>query len=229
MKASDVMTRDVVTVGPDTPVRDIAALMTAKRISGVPVVADDGRLAGILSETDLLHRAETGTERQRKWWLGIFADADSLARDYAKAHGLRARDVMSAAVVTVDADAELRVVADVLDRRNLKRLPVLSDGKLVGIITQGDLVRALAGATPTTADVEIDDQALAETIARRMRAAHWLDSNIVNVAVEGGVVKLAGLVASPDQRRALRVLAEETPGVVRVEDKLGIRPFGLAV
>lgn len=229
MKASDVMTRDVVTVAPETTVREIAALMTAKRISGVPVVGADGRLVGIVSETDLLHRAETGTERQRKWWLGIFADTDSLAREYAKSHGLKASDVMSAAVVTVDADTELARVADILDTRNLKRLPVLDDGKPVGIITQGDLVRALASVKPRPADIEIDDKALCDVIGGRMRAAQWLSSNLVSVAVEGGVVRLTGLVSSPDQHQALRVLAEETPGVVRVDDMLTVRKMSVTV
>ncbi len=229
MTASDVMTREVVTVAPETAVRDIAALMTAKRISGVPVVGTDGQLAGILSETDLLHRTETGTERQRKWWLAAFTDAESLAREYAKAHGLKARDVMSKAVVTVEADTELREVADILDKRNLKRIPVLSDARLVGIITQGDLVRALASTKPVPADIEIDDQALSEVIAGRKRAAHWLSSNLVNVVVEDGVVRLMGLVSSQDQRHALLVLAEETPGVVRVEDALTVRQMGLSV
>ena len=228
MKASDVMTRDVVSVAPETTVREIAALMTARRISGVPVVETDGRLVGILSETDLLHRAETGTERQRKWWLGIFADADSLAREYAKSHGLKARDVMSTSVISVDAETELARVADILDRRNLKRLPVLSDGKLVGIITQGDLVRALAGTKSKPADAEIDDKSLSQDIDRRMRAAQWLHGNIVNVVVENGVVQLVGMVPSQDQRHALRILAEETPGVVRVEDRLVIRTIGMS-
>lgn len=229
MKASDVMTRDVVTVGPDAGIREIAALMTKHRISGVPVVGSDGDLAGILSETDLLHRTETGTERKRKWWLAAFTDSDSLARDFAKAHGLKARDVMSKAVVTVEVDTELREVAEIFDKRNLKRIPVLSDGKLVGIITQGDLVRALASTSPMVVDGEIDDQALSQDIVGRIRVAHWLSSNLVNVAVEDGVVRLMGLVSSQDQRQALRVLAEETPGVVRVEDLLTVRQISASV
>jgi CBS domain-containing protein len=117
MKAQEIMTRDVITVRPDTLVRDIAAPMVEKHISGVPVVTDNGKLIGMVSESDLLHRAEVGTERKHKWWIRTFADSGALAREYAKAHGLKPRDIMSRYVVSVRDDAELRDVADILDKR----------------------------------------------------------------------------------------------------------------
>jgi CBS-domain-containing membrane protein len=95
MKAREIMTREVITVRPQTSVRDIAALMVEKRFSGVPVLTDDGKIVGIISESDLLHRAEVGTERRRKWWFRAFGDSNQLAQDFAKAHGLKAHDVMS--------------------------------------------------------------------------------------------------------------------------------------
>ena len=144
MKAQDIMTREVATVRPETSVREIAALMMEKNISGVPVVSDDGAIVGIVSEGDLLHRAEVGTERKHKWWFQIFADSDAAAREYAKAHGLSARDVMSRYVISVRDDADLRDVADILDSHRIKRVPVLHDGRLVGIISRRDLVRALS-------------------------------------------------------------------------------------
>ncbi len=101
MNAQDIMTRDVTTVRPDTSVRDIAALMVEKHISGVPVLSDDGKVVGMVSQSDLLHRAEVGTERKHKWWFRIFADSNELAREYAKAHGLKAHDVMSRYVISV--------------------------------------------------------------------------------------------------------------------------------
>ncbi|MGD9805372.1 MAG: CBS domain-containing protein [Hyphomicrobiaceae bacterium] len=225
MKASEVMTRDVITVGPKTSVRDIAALMAKNRISGVPVIDDAGKLVGILSETDLMHRAETGTERRHKWWLGIFVDDDRLAREYAAAHARRAEDIMSRQVVTVDADMELGEVTDLLERRSLKRLPVVKDGLLVGIITRGDLVRALlANLAPPEVTTPGDSAAILEAIEQRMRRQMWLDSSLVTVAVNGGVAELSGLAASADQRRALRLLVEDTPGVVRVDDTLHVKP-----
>ena len=101
MKAQDIMTRDVITVRPDTSVRDIAALMVEKHISGIPVVTDNGKLIGMVSQSDLLHRAEVGTERKHKWWFRTFADSGALAREYAKAHGLKAHDIMSRYVISV--------------------------------------------------------------------------------------------------------------------------------
>lgn len=228
MKASEVMSKDVVTVSPQTTVRDIAAAMAEYRISGVPVVDANGKLVGILSETDLLHRAETGTEKRRKWWLKAFVDTDQLAREYAASHARRASEIMSANVVTIDADADLGAVADLLERRRLKRLPVVKDGRLVGIITRGDLVRALvarqegqhAGGTPS------DGASVMAAIQQRMQRESWLDCSLVSVDVTDGVAQLNGMAASADQRRAVRLLVEDTPGVIRVVDNLHVKPVG---
>ncbi|MBS0243226.1 MAG: CBS domain-containing protein [Proteobacteria bacterium] len=224
MKASEVMAKDVVTVGPKTSVKDIAELMTKHRISGVPVVDDKGDLVGILSETDLMHRAETGTERKRKWWLHAFVDADKLAREYAASHARRAEDIMTDTVVTVDADATLAEVANLFERRKLKRLPVTRDGRLAGIITRGDLVRALAARQTAAAAAPANAKQVAEHIRSRMRHETWLDSSLVNVQVEKGVAELTGFVTSNDQHRALRLLVEGTPGVTAIDDKLHLKP-----
>jgi CBS domain-containing protein len=225
MKASDVMSAKVVAVTPETTVREIAALMANNRISGVPVVDAAGKLVGIVSETDLLHRAETGTQKRHKWWLGAFIDDDQLAREYAAAHARRAGDIMTREVLTIDPDTDLAAVADFFGRNRLKRVPVVKDGHLLGIITRGDMVRALllkqaadAGTVPR------DAQAVLAAIQQRMKHEAWLDSSLVTVTVNDGVAGLTGLVASVDQRRALRVLVEDTPGVVRVEDELRLKP-----
>ena len=217
MKTRDIMTRDVVTVSSDTPVRDIAALMVAKHISGVPVLAHDGTIIGMVSETDLLHRAELGTEpeRKRKWWL----DFKALAREYAKAYGLRAQVVMSRCVVAVRDDADLRDVADVLDRHRFKRVPVLQGGRLVGIITRGDLVRALSQAQVGEGAKGTSDAALHKTLYRQIRTQPWINKSYVTVAVNDGV-DLCGFVETPDQHNALRALVEGTEGVRRVDDKV---------
>ncbi|MGE0765667.1 MAG: CBS domain-containing protein [Hyphomicrobiaceae bacterium] len=225
MKASDVMARDVVTVNPQTTVKEIATLMAERRIGGVPVVDAGGKLVGIVSETDLMHRVETGTEKRRKWWLGAFIDSDRLAREYAASHARRAADIMSTRVVTVDAHADLGSVADLLERRKLKRLPVVEGGRLVGMITRGDLVRALVmqqglngGGAPA------DAATVRRAIQDRMRRESWLDSALVNVDVKDGVARLSGLAASAEQLRALRLLVEDTPGVMAVEDGLRVKP-----
>jgi CBS domain-containing protein len=224
MKASDIMTRDVVTVKPETSVREIAELMTQHRISGLPVVNAGGRVVGILSESDLLHRAETGTEKRRKWWMRAFIDTDQLAREYAASHARNAGDIMSKDVVSVDADMELGDVAELLDRKKLKRLPVTQNGQLAGMITRGDLVRALTVRLREAAASPGVSEDLARSIRSRMQRETWLDTALVSVSVDGGEVELAGLVASHDQRRALRLLVEDTPGVKRVDDKLSIKP-----
>ncbi len=230
MKASEVMARDVVTVSPQTSVKEIAVLMSQRRISGIPVVDADGKLAGIVSESDLLHRAETGTERRRKWWLGAFVDSDQLAREYAASHARRASDIMSTKVVSVDAGMDLGQVADLLDRRKLKRVPVVEGGRLVGIITRGDLVRALvAQQSQTTGAEAAGDGAVLAAVQERMHREGWLDSSLVTVVIKQGVAELSGLAASSDQRRALRLLVEDTPGVARVEDNLRLRPAGGAM
>jgi CBS domain-containing protein len=229
MKASEVMATNVVTVEPRTAVKDIAEIMTGRRISGVPVV-DGGKLVGIVSETDLLHRAETGTEKRHKWWLGAFMDADRMAREYAASHGRVAADIMTRNVVTVKADAELGDVADLLDRRKLKRVPVVDGGALVGMITRGDLVRAfLAKAKASEVAQQVDDATLTTAIKSRMRRESWLDASLVNLDVKDGVVVLEGLVSSQDQLKALSLLVAETPGVVRVDTRLRLRPRDVTV
>jgi CBS domain-containing protein len=222
MKARDIMTRDVITVRPGTSVSNIAALMVEKHITGVPVLTDDGRLIGIVSQTDLLHRAEVGTERKHKWWFRMFADSTALAREYAKAHGLKALDIMSRHVVTVGDDAELRDVADILDKRRIKRVPVVEGNRLVGIITRGDLVRALSQVQITKTDTKIDNAALHKTLHERIQSQSWINNHYINLAVNNGIVELWGFVDTPDQRKALRILVEETEGVKDVKDNLSI-------
>jgi CBS domain-containing protein len=222
MKAHEVMTRDVTTVKDDTTVHDIAALMMEKHISGVPVLGDNGRIVGIVSQSDLLHRAELGTERRHKWWFKVFNDSDAAAREYAKAHGLRARDIMSRYVIVVNDDAELTDVADILERHGIKRVPVVHDGRLIGIISRGDLVRALSQVQISRAETKIDNAALHKTLRDRIRSQLWLNDAYINVAVNDGVVELWGLVVSDDQHRALRALVEETDGVRRVDDRLSV-------
>ena len=213
MEAKDIMTREVATVSPETSVREIAALMMAKNISGVPVVSADGAIVGIVSEGDLLHRAEVGTERKHKWWFQIFADSDAAAREYAKAHGLSARDVMSRHVISVCDDADVRDVADILDSHRIKRVPVLQDGRLVGIISRRDLIRALVQVQPSSAPVKLENAALHKALRDRFKSKDWLNDAYINVAVNDGAVQLWGFVVSIDQHRALRALVEETPGV----------------
>jgi CBS domain-containing protein len=222
MKAHEIMTREVISVKPETPVREIAALMTERRISGVPVLGSEGKLLGIVSQSDLLHRKEIGTEARRKWWLRVFSDPDRLAREYSKTHGVRAQDVMTRHVISIKDGAELGEVAAIFDRSRIKRVPVMRDGKMVGLIARSDLVKALSRTAATVAAGSVGDGDLQRVLNDKMKGQPWLDASFVSVIVENGRVQLWGLVSSDDQRQALHTLVEETAGVKNVEDRLSV-------
>ena len=154
MRAMDVMTTNVITVSPDTSVQEVAKILSERSISGVPVVDAQNRLVGIVSEGDLLHRVEMGTDRRpdrrtgrrRSWWLDTVGSDEELARAYVKSHGRTARDVMTSEVTSVSETTELADIANLLETKRIKRVPVVRDGKLVGIVSRANLVRALAAA-----------------------------------------------------------------------------------
>ncbi len=224
MNAQDAMTKDVVTVGPEATVGEIAALLVRHRISAIPVVAEDKHVVGLVSQTDLGHRSETGTEKRRKWWLDLFADADSMARDFVKSHGMRARDVMTRFIVSVGTTTPLAEVAEILDTHRIRQVPVLDGGRLVGMISRADLVRKLAEATAAGQGAGVQSGQLQKAIWDQIKAQPWLKAAYINVTVTDGVVELYGAVDSEDQRRALRVLVEGIPGVRRVNDQVGLFP-----
>lgn len=221
MKARDLMTTNVVTVKPDTKVRDVAALMLEKHISGVPVLDDNGKLVGMISEGDLLRRPELGTEKHRRRWLAFFSRADEQAREFTKSHALRAGDVMTKQVLHIAEDTPLGDVVGLMEKHRVKRLPVLSKGKLVGIVSRVDLIRALATrqAEPMPPPPE-SDATIRAVMNDVLKNEDWALSAVVNVVVSDGVVHLWGVIDSDEQRQALRVAAENIPGVTAVEEHL---------
>ena len=220
LTAADVMTREVVSVGPDTPVRAIAELLFTRRISGVPVL-EDGRLIGVVSEGDLIgHAAATG-EQRRSWWLSGLMNDSASARDYAKTHGRTARDVMTSAVITIGEAATLAEIAKTLERHRIKRVPVLREGKLVGIVSRGNLLQALATLEVEAAGT-VDDDTIRERLIAELRGQPWAHLSPDGIVVENGIVRLSGIVQTEDERRALRIAAENTPGVKGVDDHLTI-------
>ena len=222
MKARDIMVRGIIAVHPDTLVRDIASLMVEKHISGVPVLSNNGKLIGMVSQSDLLLRAEVGTERKHKWWFRVLMDSRALAREYVKAHGLKAHDVMTRYVVSVRDDAEVRDVADILDKRRIKRVPVIQEDRVVGIITRGDLVRALSQVQISKVAKRIGNAALHKKLYDRIQSQPWINDNCVNLTVSDGVVEIGGFVETTDQRVALRILIQETEGVNLIDDKMSV-------
>ncbi len=225
MQAKDVMTTDVVTVAPDTEVSDIARLLLERHISALPVVNSEGQVLGIVSEGDLLHRRETDTEKHRNWWLGFLVGSEQRATEYSKSHGTKASEIMSREVVTVNEDAQLGDIAELLEIRRIKRVPVLRDGKLVGIVSRANLLHGLAarreevGPAPSS-----DDRTIRETIIETVRQEGWVTHGTLNVLVDNGVVELWGWVDSPEERQALKVAAENVTGVKEVRDRLGSVP-----
>ncbi len=224
MKAKDVMTHSVLTVSPGTPVDEIARLLLERHISAVPVVDAANRILGIVSEGDLMRRPETGTERRLSWWLRIVADRDTLAREYTRSHGSDAQSIMTRHVVTVNEDAELADIAQLLEKKRIKRVPVVRDGRLVGIVSRANLLQGLAvkkGAIG--AEVKVDDKRIRSELLEALRKETWASRGTLNPVVDNGVVHLYGLVASDAEREALVVMAKATAGVHAVEDHLHLR------
>ena len=228
MKAADVMVTNVISVTPDVLVQDVAYILLSNRISAVPIVDDEGELLGIVSEGDLMRRAETGTGRHRPWWLAMLTGRDIRALDYAKEHSRRITDVMTSKVVTATPDTPLRDIATLLEKNGIKRVPIVKDGKMVGIVSRANLLQALASSR-IPQDVDVGDSAIRESLVARLQAASWANAALINVIVQDGTADLWGIVDTEAEKKAVRVAAEITPGVRGINDHLIIRPAELGV
>jgi CBS domain-containing protein len=225
MIARDIMTSPVITIKMNSSVGDAAKSLLQNHISAAPVIDDSGRLIGMISEGDLMRRYETATERRQSWWLRMISGDHILAMEYVKAHGQKVSEVMTEQVVTVAPDTSLRDVADQLDRRSIKRVPVVENGSLVGIVSRADLLRAFA-TLPSHLDVPVEDSVIRKKIITYLEKQPWAHTQMLNVSVEGGVVELSGIVRSEAEKLAVRVVAESTVGVKAVNDRLIKRPIG---
>jgi CBS domain-containing protein len=221
MKVSDIMTHPVITVTPETTIGDAAELMITHRISGLPVVDGAGEVVGIVTEGDLLRRAETGTERRRARWLEFLIAPGRLASEYAHANGRRVGEVMTDTVVSVGPGEPIAALIELIERRRIKRVPVIEGRKLVGIVSRANLVRALLRSLPLTdSPSAASDQAIRDRILGEIAKQPWGPRASVDVRVDNGVVELRGAVTDDRERPALRVLAENVPGVKEVRDHL---------
>jgi CBS domain-containing protein len=223
MQARDIMTTNVVSVEADTPIEEIAKLLLENRISAVPVTDTGGRVLGIVSEGDLMRRPESGTERPPSWWLVMLSSSEQRAASYLKSHGKLAKDVMSEDVVAVDENAALEDVADILEKHRIKRVPVLRDNKLVGIVSRANLLHGLVTAKVARRSTSEDETMRASVIGAIRKDAGVLD-RFVNVTVADGTVHLWGSVESETERKAVHAAAENTDGVRAVDDHLGVIP-----
>ena len=220
MIVADVMTRRVISVEPDATVETAAKLMLERGISGLMVVDDKGELCGMVTEGDLLRRDELGTERHRPWWLRMLVSPGRQAADFTRTHGRRVRDVMTADVVTVAASASLDDVVATMEQRRIKRVPVTDDGRVVGVVSRADLLRALLTATRHEPEAATDDRSIRSAILDAIDGQSWTPLTTLNVTVAQGVVDVWGTITNEDERRAICVLAENTSGVKRVNDHL---------
>ncbi len=224
MNAADIMTRSVVSADPDLPVEEVAKLMLARGISAIPVVMPDGTLVGIVSEGDLVRRAEMGTERRRSWWLRAFVNDVELADEYVKSRGRKARDVMTPSVITVDEATPILDIVALLDKHRIKRVPVVREGRVVGIVSRANLLRAFASdAAKEPSELSDDDRAIRARLLDELKGQPWWHGREEDIVVANGTVHLWGTVQSTNQRDALVVAAENTPGVRRVENHVTVK------
>jgi len=222
MQARDVMVSPVITVKQSCTVREVAKIFIEQRISGVPVVDDQGKLVGIVSEGDLMHRSEADTERKRSWWLHALTPDETLAADYVKAHACRVADVMTRHVITAAPDTPLREIAALLEKNSVKRVPIMENGHLVGIVSRANLVQAVA-STGTGMQASPSDTAIRDKLLAHLKTQPWAHTGLLNITVTDGIVDLWGLTSSDAERKAIRVAAECELGVHAVNDHLVAR------
>ena len=221
MKAADVMVSTVVTVGPECSVQDLAETLLENRISAVPVVANGGDLVGIVSEGDLIRRTEMDTERRRSRWLALLIGTQPLAAEFVKSHARKAADVMTREVIVAAPDTPLRHIAALFEKNGIKRVPIVRNGKLVGIVSRANLIQALASARKEIkAAAATSDRMIREELLSRLRKEPWARTSRLNVIVHDGTVELWGTARSSAEKQAIRLAAELTPGVRAVNDNL---------
>jgi CBS domain-containing protein len=220
MKVSDVMTDRVISVHPSDRIADAVRLMLDNRISGLPVISEAGQLVGIVSEGDLLRRIETGTTRHRARWLEILLSPGRLATEYVHTHGRRVDEVMTPDVITVTETSPLDTVVQLMERHGIKRLPVVRDGSVVGIVSRANLLHALAALRSADAPSFASDTVIRRRILDEIRREPWGPRESVNVVVRDGEVDLWGSLFDERERQALRVIVENVPGVKAIHDHI---------
>ncbi len=219
MKAADAMSRGVITIAPDRSMTEAAGMMLKFEISGLPVVNSRGELVGIVTEGDFLKRAEFGGENRERW-IKYVTDIGPLAEEYTRSHGRKVSEVMTRNVVTVTEDTSIAEVARLMEQHRINRVPVLSNGAPIGIVSRSNLLHAFIVLSKPTISAPVSDAAIREQIGAELAKQAWIAPSSVNVLVSDGVVALEGTVLNPRQRMAVRVAAENVPGVKEVRDRL---------
>lgn len=220
MIVADVMTRNVISVAPDDTVESAVKVMLERGISGLLVVDKTAKLAGVVTEGDLLRRDEIGTEVDRPWWLRLLVSPSRQAADFVRAHGRHVKDIMTVDVVTVADDAGLEEVVATMEKNRVKRLPVTKEGHVVGIVSRSDLLRALIGRAREAAPTAGDDRSIRTAIMDSLSEKPWAPRTTLNVSVNDGIADIWGSISNENERAAIRVAVENTQGVTKVHDHL---------
>jgi CBS domain-containing protein len=221
MQARDIMTARVATVGPDTPIDEIARRLIERGVSALPVVDEHGVLLGIVSEGDLLLRPELGTDKRPSWWLALLLEPEDRAAQYVKTHGRVAKDIMSTPVISVDESTDIGDIAELLEKHQIKRVPVVRGGKVVGIVSRANVLHGVAtGRVPEPA--RTSDQKLRADIAERLHRDAGVRDEYINVTVVDGIAHLWGSVPTRVELDAARVLVENTPGIRKLKNHLRV-------
>jgi CBS domain-containing protein len=226
MRAKDIMVTEVITVGPQASVRNVAKLLLGNRISAVPVIDEHGELIGIISEGDLARRAEVDTHPHRSWWLEMFSrkSKEALAKEYMKSRGSKVRDVMTKNVITAKPTTSLRDIAMLLEKHRIKRVPIVTNGRMIGIVSRANLIQALASLPEDDEQSTISDARVRKNIMKQFKSEKWTKGSLLNVTVHNGTVKMWGVVDSEAEKEAARVAAELVKGVRAIENNLVALP-----
>jgi len=219
MRAHQIMSKKVVTVGTDVSIADAAKLMLEHHVSGLPVLDARGRLAGIVSESDFLRRAEIGTQRKRARFLHFFAGPGGMARDFVQERGRKVGEIMTVDPIVVSEETPLDEIVHHMEKRGIKRLPVVREDLLVGIVTRADLLRAVASLAREIPDPTADDEHVRERVIRAIDVADWRPLGL-RVTARKGMVHLHGVITDDRARQAAIVAAENVSGVREVHDHL---------
>lgn len=219
MRAHQIMTKDVITVAPHTSIEDAAKIMLRCHISGLPVVDESGALKGIVSQSDFLHRSEIGTGRKRPALIEFFCGPGRLASEFVHERGRKVEDVMTCDPVTVEEETPLDELVHLMEKKDIKRLPVMRGESLVGIVTRSNILRAVASIAHEIPDPTADDTHICDRILRQVNSTHWRPISF-DVTSRQGVVHLHGIITDDRARQAAIVAAENTAGVKEVHDHL---------
>jgi CBS domain-containing protein len=219
MRAHQIMTRSVITVTPEATIVEAANIMLQKHVSGLPVVDAAGKLVGVVSEGDFIRRSEIGTQRKRGRWLRFILGPGKSASDFVHEHGRKVCEVMTKSPLTITEDTALEEIVELMEKNNVKRLPVIRGDKVVGIVSRANLLQAVASLAREVPDPTADDDHIRNRVIDAMEKNDWCPFGL-SVIVKDGIVHLSGVITEERSRQAAVVAAETVQGVKQVHDHL---------